>query len=422
MICNRLRTILTTFSFSVILCSRAIAAGTENLVVKTPSQNYFQNTYEASREAFLKSAKALEPTAVIETARILRQNLGARAKEVPADNSELFLDSVYLPPASGQKERLLVLTSGTHGIEGFVGSALQTAALTENFWGQRDKNLGVLILHALNPYGFKYERRVTESNVDLNRNLDTTPALFSLKNEGYESIRPLFNPAEPAKTGVLARAIFYAKAIKAIYQHSMASLRDAVLRGQYEFPEAIFFGGQHFEPQKDILEKRLTQYGTGYGQILLIDLHTGYGARGQLHLFADQSPEMNKAYIEKVFAGRKLDYGQQKDFYQVTGSFVSFAAKLFTGERFTGKTRFAPMVFEFGTLDSQKTLGSVDSIYRMTIENQLHHHGATSPEDEKEIRRLFREMFYPSEAAWRASALQQFKADLTLALKNQKAL
>ncbi len=32
------------------------------------------------------------------------------------------------------------------------------------------QNTGALLIHALNPYGFAWTRRVTEDNVDLNRN------------------------------------------------------------------------------------------------------------------------------------------------------------------------------------------------------------------------------------------------------------
>lgn len=374
--------------------------------VATPSPpSYFKESFEESRSQLLQNLVGWPPTTEHESIPLADEN-----------DPNLFIDSIFIPSTSGKKDRLLIVTSGVHGIEGFVGSALQSAMLRENFWGERDEDLNVLIVHAVNPYGFKHERRVSAANVDLNRNFDTTKELFKVKNEGYAKIRELFNPTEPATTGFFHRLGFYFKAVYAIYQHSMAVLRAAILSGQYEFADSIFFGGKDFEPQKAILEGILTKYALGYAHVLMIDLHTGYGARGQLHLFADKTPEMDGPYIEKIFAGQKLDYGQQKDFYQVTGSMVSYAAKFFTG-----KARFAPMVFEFGTLDSQKTLGSIDSLYRMTLENQLAHHQANSPEDAKQIRDLFREMFYPSSVEWRQSALKQFKTSLSLALQKQRA-
>lgn len=396
------------------LCPMAFAAsGTERSVTPPSASSaasnplqYFRNSYQEARSEFLKNLNGWPPSTE-------HQIIPVPSKT----DQDLFIDSVYIPATSGRQDRLLILTSGVHGIEGFLGSALQIAALKENFWGLRDENLSVLLIHAVNPYGFKHERRVSEANVDLNRNFDVSTDLFAIKNEGYRKIRELFNPPTPATSGFFSRFYFYTQAIQAILQHSMASLRAAVLSGQYEFPTSIFFGGQAFEPQKEILEKLLLKYGAGSQHILLVDLHTGYGARGKLHLFADRSPKMDASYLENIFAGKTLDYGQQKDFYQVTGSFVSFAAKIYAD-----KKRFAPIVFEFGTMDSQKTLGSIDSVYRMTVENQLVQNGSSSDEDRLKIRRSFREMFYPSSPEWRSSALSQFRESLQLALKNQKRL
>lgn len=369
----------------------------------------FKNTYEESREAFLANVETLKKTT---------PELQTHAVAIPTRTREtLMMDVAYLPPKSGKKERLLILTSGMHGMEGFVGSALQNQFIQENFWQLRDDNLGILFIHAVNPYGFKFNRRVTENNVDLNRNFDTTPALFEMKNDGYEKISGLLNPPGISHSGLLDRLGFYFDCVKAIAKHSMDSLRRAILRGQYQEAEGIYFGGKNFEPQKDLIQKEILEVAPGFEQTLLVDLHTGYGRRGHLHLFADQTPEIDPAYMQKIFAGYEMDYGQKKDFYVVTGGFVVFGGKILKD-----KSRYAGVVFEFGTLDSQKTLGSLDSLYRMVRENQKFHHGAQSKAEHTEITRLFQEMFYPSAPEWRETVAQQFQDVLSQALKNQKAL
>jgi hypothetical protein len=370
---------------------------------------FFKPSYEESRALFLNNFAELKKT----NPELIRHELKIPSKR----HEDLISDVLYLPPASGRKERLLVLVSGIHGIEGFVGSALQNLFIQENFFGQRDENLGILIVHALNPYGFKFARRVTENNVDLNRNLDTSTDLFKIKNPGYQSIRELLNPPEQASNGFGDRLNFYFQCVKAILKYSMDTLRRAILKGQYEVPEGIYFGGQEFEPQKDLLEKELLTFTTGYPQVLLVDLHTGYGKRGQLHLFADRSPALDAEYLGKVFQGHELDYGQKKDFYEATGGMVVYAAKLLKN-----KTKFAGIVFEFGTLDSQKTLGSLDSLYRMVRENQWHHHGSVLESDALNIQQLFWDMFYPRDPEWRESVAKQFRDTLSLSLQNQKAL
>jgi hypothetical protein len=374
---------------------------------------YFKDNYEASRELFLANIRPLQKN---------NPELEHQVIKIPTKTKEdLEIDTLYLPPKSGKKERLLILTSGIHGIEGFVGSALQNVFITENFWQLRDQNLGILIVHALNPYGFKFARRVSENNVDLNRNFDTSIDLFNLKNEAYRQVNLLLNPSVSAGSGFLDRIKFYVQCVKAILQYSMDGLRRAILKGQYEEPLGVFYGGTQFEPQKDLLEKEFLGKAVGYEQILLVDLHTGYGERGHLHLFSDRTPELDPEYLRKIFTGQELDFGQKKDFYEATGGLIVYAAKLFRN-KFKSHSRYAGVVFEFGTLNSQKTLGSLDSLYRMVRENQNFHYGAQSQSESEEIHRLFREMFYPSAPEWRKAVILQFRETLTLALKNQKTL
>lgn len=374
----------------------------------------YKNSYEEARALFLSNVEALKAS---------EPELQLHSLTIPTKTKEtLVTDAIYLPPKSGKKERLLILTSGVHGIEGFTGSALQNLFISENFWQLRDENLGILIVHAVNPYGFKFERRVSENNVDLNRNFDISKDLFAIKNDGYEKISYMLNPTEAANAGFWDRMKFYVTCIEAIWKYSMDSLRRAILRGQYEEAEGIYFGGTDFEPQKELLEKEINSAAAGYRQVLLIDLHTGYGRRGHLHLFADRSPDINAVYLGKIFGGYELDYGKKEDFYETTGGFVVFGGKLLRPAIEKNQTRYAGMTFEFGTLDSQKTLGSLDSLYRMVRENQKFQHGAQSKQESEEIQRLFHEMFYPSDLEWRTSVAKQFHSVLTMTLKNQKAL
>lgn len=369
----------------------------------------FKASFADARASFLAN---------IEDLKQHTPNLQTHTVQIPTRTSEkLQMDVAYIPPPSGKKERLLILTSGVHGMEGFVGSALQNQFIKENFWQLRDADLGILIIHAINPYGFKFNRRVTENNVDLNRNFDTSKELFTLKNEGYKKVDSLLNPTYVAHSGIWDRLVFYFDCVKAIVNHSMESLRRAILRGQYEFPKGIYFGGTGFEPQKDLIEKEILTVAPGYKQTLLIDLHTGYGRRGQLHLFSDQTPDMDPVYLQNIFAGYELDSGQKKDFYAVSGGLVVYLAKLLKS-----KSKFAGIVFEFGTLDSQKTLGSLDSLYRMVRENQKFYHGAHSKMEDEEITHAFAELFYPESPEWRQAVSQQFQEVLSGALTNLRTL
>src|SRR3546814_13333857 len=63
--------------------------------------------------------------------------------------------------------RSLFLVSGTHGQEGFYGSALQIEYLRDL---EIPEGANVVALHALNPWGFSYLSRTDDQNIDVNRN------------------------------------------------------------------------------------------------------------------------------------------------------------------------------------------------------------------------------------------------------------
>src|SRR5688500_15512812 len=98
----------------------------------------------------------------------------------------LFLDVSVLGP--GNASRVFVVGSGTHGIEGYSGSAAQRAWLRGR--PRLPKDTAVVFFHAQNPWGFAHKTRVTEENVDLNRNfIDFGKPLPS--NPGYEELHPI---------------------------------------------------------------------------------------------------------------------------------------------------------------------------------------------------------------------------------------
>jgi polar amino acid transport system ATP-binding protein len=94
-------------------------------------------------------------------------SLTAFAHPMPGPEGEaLATDVAWFGPA--EASRLVVVISGTHGVEGAYGSACQTA------WASRMPKLpadtAVMMIHLINPWGTAWSRRVNEDNVDLNRN------------------------------------------------------------------------------------------------------------------------------------------------------------------------------------------------------------------------------------------------------------
>src|ERR1700675_2277450 len=107
---------------------------------------HFAQTYDEARDKFLAAARS-------RGARICRDvhpsERGAQGEELSIDWAELGAES-----APG----LLLISSGTHGVEGFCGSGCQVALLHDPAFvaALAQSRVRVLMLHAINPYGFSH--------------------------------------------------------------------------------------------------------------------------------------------------------------------------------------------------------------------------------------------------------------------------
>lgn len=364
---------------------------------------YFHATYEDCRAAFLERAD-----------RLASRYKGAEVFRIPVAgkvDSDLTIDGCYIP-AQKATDNLLILSSGVHGIEGFLGSAVQSMVMEEVLRPVRLDSTGILLIHGMNPYGFKHLRRVTENNVDLNRNCAVDEGLFDTKNEGYGKLNGLLNPRGKADDRSLKNRNIHLVILRKALTESMPALRQAVLQGQYDHPEGIYFGGKEPEPQIVAMGALVRAKMGPYARILTIDLHTGYGENGTMHLFADPVRGADiKAEMEALFAGYRVDWADSAGFYTVSGAFADWIGSLAPGKKYYA------MPLEFGTLDSQKILGSLKSLHIMMLENQGFHYGTEDERAETRIKRDFLEMFYPSDPAWRSKAIMDAKRILERVLE-----
>src|SRR5262245_8050563 len=116
---------------------------------------YFSSDYFTARDRFLQAAARAG-------ARLERLPLAARGP----GNEELGIDIAWF--GARRPRRVLLHSSGLHGVEGFAGSAIQLQLLDDAPALAGDAAL--VVVHILNPYGMAWLRRVNENNVDLNRN------------------------------------------------------------------------------------------------------------------------------------------------------------------------------------------------------------------------------------------------------------
>lgn len=239
----------------------------------------------------LNSANQLVPLLFSDTYLEARQKfLAAAPKSRPypcsiagPSGEALFTDVAYYGPSDAN--RLLVLVAGTHGAEGYCGSAAQLAFLRAKLEEQLRASTAVLMVHALNCYGFAWDRRVTAEGCDLNRNfIDFSKPVPP--NPGYEELAEHFVPADRTPEGMRR-----AEAAIAGYRskHGELKFRQARTSGQYTRPGGMFYGGTGPTEARKTLERIAADFDVAAREkVVIIDYHTGLGPYGYGELQCEQ--------------------------------------------------------------------------------------------------------------------------------------
>lgn len=173
--------------------------------------------------------------------------------------------------------RVMVMTSATHGVEGFCGAGAQLDWLLCGGPAALPEDTAALLVHAVNPHGFAWLRRVTEEGIDLNRNgLDFAGPL--VENPGYAELRHAFVPKS-----LSGPAYQSAQAALARYRDTNgdAAYREARSKGQHVDPRGIHYGGLQPSWARRTLEAVIADFRLAErAQVAVIDYHTGLGRFG----------------------------------------------------------------------------------------------------------------------------------------------
>lgn len=273
----------------------------------------------------------------------------------------------------------LVYTSGLHGIEGYVGGAAQLVLLA------RGEDVPVLWLHGLNPWGMAHFRRVNESNVDLNRNFLPDGAAYQADDAAYAQLDALLNPPQPPGVD-----LFLARAAVNVMRHGMASLRNAVARGQYSFPRGIFYGGQRAEATTAVVRSFLTQQLATRRRVVHVDLHSARGPRGDYVAFLEGKGDPTVLARAQPVYGRRLRAwtAGSADGYEMRGGMLPELQRLLPNVRYDALT------LEFGTRSDLAVVAA------LRAENQAFFYGQAR--QDHPARAAMRAAFYPNDAAWQA--------------------
>jgi hypothetical protein len=215
------------------------------------------------------------------------------------DEEELTIDVAI--KGETDPEKVIIVSSGLHGVEGFFGSAVQCTLLEECLNDFCPPQGAVLVLvHALNPYGFAWRRRWNEDNIDLNRNFLLPDEEYTGSPQKYGDFNAFFNPTSPPSQF----EPFLIKLIATIFRQGMTALKKTLLVGQYDFPKGLFFGGHGPSKTQQILAENLPRW-VGYAKnVLHIDFHTGLGRKATYKLLINEPADSARTQwlIEKFGA------------------------------------------------------------------------------------------------------------------------
>lgn len=368
---------------------------------------YFSDIYESCRAGFINE---------IEDAAYFYSRVKINHCSIPDFyGDKLSIDYACLYPA--EPKNLIILTSGVHGIEGFTGSAVQRMFIREIIPKIDTRKTGCLIIHGINPWGMKYYRRVTVNNVDLNRNFDTSVKLFKRFNSGYARLNNLLNPSSKVNKTNAHFSYFILSVIFNLINCRINSIQQAMLEGQYSFPKGVYFGGDSFERQKDILQNLIIEKVKNYEKILFIDLHTGYGPWGNLQIFGTKTENnFYKDYIRSVFRNQKIDWPEDNKFFSNKGDLCVLVSDIV-------KDKISiPVCFEYGTIKNSNVFGLLKSLHTVILENQGFHNGYTDDRLKRRVQKLYRELFYPSSAEWKKKIIEQSRSVLSDSCGNLELL
>ena len=343
-------------------------------------------SYVDARTAFLDAAAAA----------------GARIESFPhplrgVQGEELFVDVAEVGPADA--DDVIVIVSGTHGVEGYCGSALQREHLAgldaANWTGPT-----LAFVHALNPYGFSWVRRVNEDNIDLNRNFvdwSQPPPVNAEYGELAELLVPSsWSVEEQERTllGLLAK----------LEEVGLERLQAIISSGQYDHPTGLFHGGTGPAWSHRWLREWSAARFAAAQRVAIIDLHTGLGPWGHGELISSE-------------ASGSATFARQSEWWHDVKAFDQSVSAVLEGDWLAAAPGFVPhaevtgITIEYGTVDPITVLQS------LRADAVLHAHGDPTAPEAEAIRAQVRGAFLDDDPAWLQACWPRYREVVTAAVE-----
>ncbi|WP_051279498.1 DUF2817 domain-containing protein [Hellea balneolensis] len=349
------------------------------------AEEYAFENYDEARTSFLKKVNA--------TGGILRTYLHPDSPQL--DGTEFAIDTAWYGPKDA--DAVLIMVSGTHGLELFSGSAMQRLWV-DNFQSALPSNIGVLLVHSVNAYGSAYYSRTTENNVDLNRNFidfSDQPKATAL-TEKVQNALCVSKPKGPRNMIVAANLLCLA------IRHGKSKVVNEITGGQYERRDGIGFGGFAPEWSNRMLNQIVTENLTNAKKVAIIDWHTGIGSYGEPFFLCFDSPNSPEFRRAETWWGAAVnddaagyDGNDRPDYSGLLLKSVKDKVQSLGAETTSA-------VIEFGTFSNQKMLQALLLDRWLRCED----FGSEPAKQAAHINQI-RHRFCPNDPVWRESVIKE---------------
>ena len=352
-------------------------------------EQHFPADYRQARAAFLEACS--------------QSGAGVTSRRHPSerglDGGPLYLDTAVIGPRDARSALLLI--SGTHGVEGYFGSGVQTGLLRGGLAKRAFRKSKIVLLHALNPFGFSWNRRVNEDNADVNRNFvdHANPP----GNEAYDELADAISPSDLSED-ILQRA--NAKLGGFAKVHGAFALQEAISAGQWRHAKGVYYGGQCESWSAKMLTGVFAHELAGTESLTVIDFHTGLGDCGSAEMITEDMPG-TPGYVRAKSLWRDRVHSSEAGesvSAPLKGTIDKAVARWMAGKELT----FAAL--EVGTAPIR------DVFDALRKDNWLHAYAGMAHSRAQSIKRDIRAAFYPDTADWKRKVWDHAQETVTAAL------
>ena len=352
----------------------------------------FRDTYAEARTLFIDS---------VEAAGGVRFSFAFDHATGPGD-LPLSIDAARFGPQDA--ENVLLCVSGTHGAEGFPGSAVQSDWIQSHGADRSGAsgNSAVWMVHAVNPYGFAWQMRGNEDHIDLNRNWVNFKE-GAPDNPEFDGLVDLLKgySGAPEDQSQVGKGLFALGAEK-----GAAWLESVLTRGQYAHPNHMHYGGKGQAASRRVLSELVQSKMPSARRVAYVDFHSGTPGLAEL-IFLCFSPPQSEAFARaSSWWGREhLDpatveakWGGQRPMRH---------GLMYWGleEVFGADVEFAGAVVEFGTVEKDERMRP---LMASLLEAWIRREGVANVPDVEQHLEFLRWCFdRPGDADWERTVLER---------------